>query len=108
MLFRSERQAAVFQEAILPRAQETLASLRQAYAAGTGTFTDLIDSQRTLLDVRLMIAEARMEREKRLAELEALAGVDIETLVAPATGTTTRPQTQPTTAPMHPKDSEVH
>ena len=29
--------------------------------------------------VRRMIAEARIEREKRLAELEALAGIDIET-----------------------------
>ncbi|HEV8607112.1 MAG TPA: TolC family protein [Tepidisphaeraceae bacterium] len=92
----AERQAAVFQQGILPRAEQTLASVRQAYAAGTATFTDLIDSQRTLLEVRLMIAEARMEREKRLAELEALAGVDIETLATP----TTRP------AATHP--SEVH
>ena len=91
----AERQSAVFQDAILPRAQQTLASMRQAYAAGTASFTDLIDTQRTLLDVRLMIAEARMEREKRLGELEALAGVDIETLVAPTT--------QPTT-----KSTEVH
>src|SRR5256714_1667816 len=87
----AERQAAVFQDAILPRAQQTLASLRQSYAAGNASFTDLIDTQRTLLDVRLMIAEARMEREKRLAELEALAGVDIETLSAPATQPTTKP-----------------
>jgi len=87
----AERQSAVFQDAILPRAQQTLASMRQAYAAGTASFTDLIDTQRTLLDVRLMIAEARMEREKRLAELEALAGIDIETLAAPATQPTTKP-----------------
>jgi cobalt-zinc-cadmium efflux system outer membrane protein len=87
----AERQGAVFQDAILPRAQQTLASLRQSYAAGNTSFTDLIDTQRTLLDVRLMIAEARMEREKRLAELEALAGVDIETLAVPATQPTTKP-----------------
>lgn len=90
-LRNAERQAAVFEDAILPRAQQTLASLRQSYAAGNATFTDLIDAQRTLLDVRLMIAEARMEREKRLAELEALAGVDIETLAAPTTQPTTKP-----------------
>jgi len=86
----AERQAAVFNDAILPRAQQTLASMRQAYAAGTASFTDLIDTQRTLLDARLMIAEARIEREKRLAELEALAGVDIETF-APTTQPTTKP-----------------
>ena len=65
--------------------------MRQAYAAGTASFTDLIDTQRMLLDVRLMIAEARMEREKRLAELEALAGVDIETLASPTSQPTTKP-----------------
>lgn len=93
VLRNSERQAKVFEEAIRPRAAEALTSSRQAYATGTGSFIDLIDSQRTLLEVRLMIAEARIEREKRLAELETLAGVDIETLAPP----TTVPSTQPTT-----------
>jgi outer membrane protein TolC len=91
VLRNSERQAKVFDEAIRPRAEEAMASSRQAYATGTGTFIDLIDSQRTLLDVRLMIAEARIEREKRLAELETLAGVDIETLASPTTGPSTSP-----------------
>jgi cobalt-zinc-cadmium efflux system outer membrane protein len=91
----AERQSAVFQDAILPRAQQTLAAMRQAYAAGTATYIDLIDTQRTLLDVRLMIAEAQIEREKRLAELEALAGVDVETLAAPVTQPTTQPSTPP-------------
>ena len=31
-------------------------------------------------ETREMLAEVRIEREKRLAELEALAGVDVETL----------------------------
>ena len=70
----SERQVEVFRTTILPRAEQAMASSRQAYATGQGTFTDLIDAQRTLLDVRLMIAEARVEREKRLAELESIAG----------------------------------
>jgi outer membrane protein TolC len=93
-LRNAERQAVVFRETILPRAQQALAAFRQAYATGTGSFTDLIDSQRTLLDVRLMVAEAQVEREKRLAELEALAGVDVETLAQP----TTAPSTGPTAA----------
>jgi outer membrane protein TolC len=89
-LRNAERQTRTFEELILPRAEQTLSSSRQAYAAGTGTFIELIDAQRTLLDVRLLIAEARAEREKRLAELEELAGVDIETL---APGATTKPTT---------------
>jgi len=38
-------------------------------------FADLIDSQRTLLELRQLIAESSIERERRLVELEALAGV---------------------------------
>ena len=79
-------------EAILPRAQQTLAAARQAYATGTGTFIDLIDSQRTLLEVKLVIAQVRTEREKRLVELESLAGTDIETLASPTSAPTTQPR----------------
>src|SRR5262249_15627135 len=90
-----ERQRRVFEETILPRAEQTLSSSRQAYTTGTGTFIELIDAQRTLLDVRLLIVEARAEREKRLAELEELAGVDIETLGGPTSLPATLPATRP-------------
>jgi outer membrane protein, heavy metal efflux system len=85
VLRNSERQVDVYQKTILPRAEQALASARQSYATGAGSYVDLIDTQRTLLEVRQMIAEVRIEREKRLAELEALAGVDIETLATPST-----------------------
>jgi cobalt-zinc-cadmium efflux system outer membrane protein len=79
-LRNAEQQVGLFKETVLPKAEQALASSRQAYAAGQIGFIELIDSQRTLLDVRLMIAQARIAREKQLAELEALAGIDIETL----------------------------
>ena len=96
-LRNSERQVEVFEKQILPRAEQAVRVARESYVTGGTSFTDLVDIQRTLLDVRLMIAEAKAAREKSLAELEALAGLDIETL-APATN---RPTTQPatTTAP---------
>ena len=76
----AERLVALYRDTVLPKAEQALASSRQAYAAGQVAFVELIDSQRTLLDVRLMIAQARIAREKQLAELEALAGIDVETL----------------------------
>jgi len=94
-LRNSERQAELFNGPILRSAEGVLASSRLAYSAGTGTFIDFIDAQRTLLDVRLMAAEARAAREKSLADLEALVGLDVETLAPPAT---TQPATQPSTA----------
>ena len=99
LMRNSERQADLFEQTILPLAEQTLASSREAYATNNGRFLDLIDAQRTLLTVRLTIAEVRVEREKRLAELEALAGTDIETLAAPtaAPASATRPSSRPST-----------
>ncbi|HXZ60501.1 MAG TPA: TolC family protein [Steroidobacteraceae bacterium] len=82
----AERQTQLYQRSILPAAQQLVGSSRSAYAAGTIGFADLVDSERMLLMVRRMVAESRIEREERLAELEALAGVDIETLGAPPAG----------------------
>ena len=95
----SERQADLFEQTVLPLAEETLSSSRQSYSTGTGRFIDLVDSQRTLLNVRLMIAEVRIEREKRLAEMEALAGTDVETLAGPTTVPATRAATTTTSTP---------
>jgi outer membrane protein TolC len=78
----AERQTQLYQRHIVPAAEQLVVSSRSAYAAGTIGFADLIDSERMLLMVRRMVAEVQIEREERLAELEALAGVDIETLGA--------------------------
>jgi len=95
----AERQVKLFEQDILPLAQQTMNSSRQAYAAGTVAYADLIDSQRTLLNVRLMIAQVRIEREKRLAELETLAGTDIEALTTAPPAASASPPTSPTTQP---------
>ncbi|CAN5338822.1 hypothetical protein BH09PLA1_BH09PLA1_00220 [soil metagenome] len=91
----SERQVELFDKRISPAARQLLASSQQAYASGAVGFVDLIDSERTLIAVRVLVAEARIEREKRLAELEALAGTDVETLGQPAPAPATEPATQP-------------
>lgn len=84
-LRNAERQTELYRARVVPAVQQLLSSSRQAYAAGAVTFADLIDSERTYIAVRAMVAEAQVEREKRLAELEALAGIDIETLGQPST-----------------------
>ena len=96
-LRNSERQAALFEKQVLPNAQRVLDSVRQSYSAGTGAYLDLIEAQRTLLDVRLTMAEAKAAREKNLADLEALAGTDIETIAASTRQSTTQPTTAPAT-----------
>jgi len=92
-LRNAERARDLLTQTVLPLSQQALASSREAYSAGQVSFVELVDSQRALLEVRQAISDVRIERERRLAEIEALAGVDIETLG------TARPTTQPTTLP---------
>ena len=80
----SEREAAVFSRGILPAAQMLVDVSRQAYSAGSSGFVDLVEAQRALLDAQLVIAEARIERERRVAEIEQLSGIDFESLAADA------------------------
>ena len=75
-----ERAGDLLEKEVLPRAKESARIARDSYTTGSMGFGDVIDAQRTLLQVRTMIVDARMDREKRLAELEQLAGTDLTTL----------------------------
>lgn len=93
-LRNSERQAALFETTLIPLADRVLSNTRQTYAAGSAMYLDLLEAQGMVLDTRLMAIEAHAERNKRLAELEALLGTDIETLSAsPAAARTTAEMT---------------
>jgi cobalt-zinc-cadmium efflux system outer membrane protein len=80
LMRNAERETELYRARVVPAARQLVSSSRNAYAAGTIVFADLIDSERMFISVRRMVAQAQIEREQRLAELEALAGVDIETL----------------------------
>jgi outer membrane protein, heavy metal efflux system len=69
----ARRQAALYESSILPQAEMAVESARAAYVAGRVPAVELLDSQRMRLEIRLMLAEFRAEREKLVAELEALA-----------------------------------
>ncbi|MFO0842271.1 MAG: TolC family protein [Gemmataceae bacterium] len=80
------REAALLERQLLPLAEQVVGVSKEAYVSGSASYLDLIESQRTLLGVRLAAAEARASREKRLAELEALAGTDIESIASAGGG----------------------
>jgi outer membrane protein TolC len=75
-----ERQEALFHGDVLPVAETFAASAEQSYASGASPLNEMIEARRLLLELRLLLAEARSTRERQLAELEALAGFDVETL----------------------------
>ncbi len=88
LLRDAERQESLFQTLIVPIARRIGVATREAYAAGGGmgegggvTIAQVIDAERLEISARLTVAEARSMREIRLAELESLMGVDVETLL---------------------------
>ncbi|MBK6940894.1 MAG: TolC family protein [Planctomycetes bacterium] len=80
----AERQTALFETQILPLAGTVSSIVRQGYVNGASSYRDLIDAERSRLDAEVVLAETRAAREKRLAEIEALMGVDVETLASSA------------------------
>ena len=90
-LRHNERQAELFERSVVPAAERIVDGARGSYAAGAGSFLELVESQRTLLEVRVTAVEARAMREKGFAELEALIGADVEAPAAPREGRSDQP-----------------
>ncbi len=64
----------LFENALLPQADQALRSSDAAYSTGTLGVLDLLDSERVLLEVRLGLAQLRSDYLKSLAEMERAIG----------------------------------
>ncbi len=71
------RKMALYRDTLIPKGEQSLKVVQQAFAAGRSSFLDLIDAQRTLLEFRLAYERALADRSRRLAEIELLTGVEI-------------------------------
>jgi outer membrane protein TolC len=72
----ADRRAELYGGALLPKARESLAATSAAYRTGDGGFLDLIDAQRTLLDLELENERAATDRGRSAARLATLIGAD--------------------------------
>ena len=70
----TERQLALFEDALLPQTEQALYSTEAAYSTGTAGVIDLLDGERKLLDVRLGLARLETDYMKALADLERAVG----------------------------------
>ena len=70
----AERQISLFRDTLIPKAEESLKATQTAYTAGETDLIDLLDTERTLLDLQLNYYRAITTREQRLAEAEMLVG----------------------------------
>jgi outer membrane protein TolC len=82
----ADRRVALYGGPLREAAERAVETADVAYAGDVGTYDALLAARRLPLDVRLLAAEARTLREKAVADLEALLGVDAESLTAAAPG----------------------
>ncbi len=73
----SERKINLYQDALIPKAQQSLKVTESDYQAGKASFLDLIDSQRILLEFELSFQRALANHTQNLAKIEMLAGKKI-------------------------------
>ncbi len=73
----AERKINLYGKTLLPKAEEALKVTESGYRAGTGTFADLVDSQRILLEFQLEHERALADRAQSLAAVEMLVGQEI-------------------------------
>lgn len=62
---------------LIPKAGETLRSQQAQYGNGGGSYMELLDTQRLLVDLRRMNIQARADRILYLAEVEEILGEDL-------------------------------
>jgi outer membrane protein TolC len=81
----ARRQVVLYQNELVPLTEQALSSASTAWANNLGTFQDVIDTRRLLVDDRLMLAQAFAEQTRTLAELSFLTGTnDLTAFYGPA------------------------
>jgi cobalt-zinc-cadmium efflux system outer membrane protein len=73
----SIRKIRLYRDTLIPKGTELLRSSEAAYRAGTIDFLSLIDAQRMLLEYHLSYQRALADNRQKLAELEMLAGMEL-------------------------------
>ncbi|MGD0464326.1 MAG: TolC family protein [Tepidisphaeraceae bacterium] len=73
----ADRQLDLLQHTILPRASRIVSLARTSYQAANASLLDLLDSQRSLIDIERLSANLQITRDKRLLEIESIAAMDL-------------------------------
>ena len=74
----SIRKIRLYQDTLIPKGRELLRASEAAYREGTIDFLSLIDAQRMLLEYHLALQRAVANNRQKLAELEMLAGTELD------------------------------
>lgn len=74
-----DRQLDLLKNTILPRARQAVTLARTAYETGSASLLDMLENQRSLIDIERLIANLQTTRDKRLAEIESIDAARLET-----------------------------
>jgi outer membrane protein, heavy metal efflux system len=74
----ADRKVDLYRDGLIPEAKQALEVSLQSYETGRGTFPNVIDAIRVLLEFELTYERAVTDRAQRLAELEMLVGRTIQ------------------------------
>jgi len=67
----------LYENALMPQAEQSLKSAEAGYVAGKVSFLDLLDAQRVLLKIHFGYWRAIADYAHRLADLERAVGMDL-------------------------------
>jgi cobalt-zinc-cadmium efflux system outer membrane protein len=95
-LVNAHDEATSLREQALPSADEAYDAIRQAFEQGNLGYLDVLDAERTLIDLRHQYLDALKAYHGAAAEIEGLIGQSLDTLSAADTQNTT-PSSQETT-----------
>ena len=93
----ADRRVRLFEDTLIPKAEESLRASLAGFRAGETSFLDLLDTERTLLEFAIAVERARADRGKALARLNTLVGEPVPTDAAePEAQTDSGDDKQPT------------
>jgi outer membrane protein, heavy metal efflux system len=75
----ADRQLDLFGQTILPRTREIVELSSTSYQAGQGSLSDIVEAQRSVVALQRLVANLRTTRDKRVADLESVTAVALET-----------------------------
>ncbi len=78
----ADRRVRLYRQTLIPKAEESLRAYLASYRAGSASFLDLLDTERTLLEFAIASERARADRATALARLNTLAGEIVPTTPA--------------------------
>jgi outer membrane protein, heavy metal efflux system len=70
----ADRRIALYRDALIPKADQSVKVIQRSFEAGKSDFLFLIDAQRVLLEFELAYERAVADREQGLATVQKLVG----------------------------------